>query len=137
MLERLAANTSFSLSRAAALALRPAAALSAVQELQHQTAECVRLVDMGVDAGMGGAHDIRPSVTRAERGGALDPAQLLDVRSTLDCAERIARTLGRLDEFHVRTARLTAGPRYCASCLALRMQTRAKTTGTSASKLET
>src|SRR5437763_7546886 len=98
VLERLAANTSFSLSRAAALALRPAAALSAVQELQHQTAECVRLLDMGVDVSMGGAHDIRPAVTRAERGGALDPTQLLDVRSTLDCAERIARTLGRLDE---------------------------------------
>src|SRR5437763_481879 len=98
VLERLAANTSFSLSRAAALALRPAAALSAVQELQHQTAECVRLLDMGVDVSMGGAHDIRPGVTRAERGGALDPTQLLDVRSTLDCAERIARTLGRLDE---------------------------------------
>src|SRR5437763_105083 len=98
VLERLAANTSFSLSRAAALALRPAAALSAVQELQHQTAECVRLLDMGVDVSMGGAHDIRPAVTRAERGGALDPTQLLDVRSTLDCAERIARTLGRLDD---------------------------------------
>ena len=98
VLERLAANTSFSLSREAALALRPATALSTVQELQHQTAECVRLLDMGVDVSMGGAHDIRPAVTRAERGGALDPAQLLDVRSTLECAERIARTLGRLDE---------------------------------------
>src|ERR687883_405804 len=98
VLERLAANASFSLSREAALALRPATALSAVQELQHQTAECVRLLDMGVDVSMGGAHDIRPAVTRAERGGALDPPQLLDVRSTLECAERIARTLGRLDE---------------------------------------
>src|SRR3989440_1844532 len=98
VLERLAANASFSLSREAALALRPASELSTVQELQHQTAECVRLLDMGVDVSMGGAHDIRPAVTRAERGGALDPAQLLDVRSTLDCAERIARTLGRLDE---------------------------------------
>src|SRR5436309_1303627 len=98
VLERLAANTSFSLSREAALALRPAAEMSAVQELQHQTAECLRLLDLGVDVGMGGAHDIRPGVTRAERGGGLDPSQLLDVRSTLDCAERIARTLGRLDE---------------------------------------
>src|SRR5437588_708058 len=98
VLERLAANTSFSLSREAAPALRPASELSAVQELQHQTAECMRLLDLGVDAGMGGAHDIRPAVTRAERGGALDPTQLLDVRSTLDCAERIARTLGRLDD---------------------------------------
>src|ERR671933_983584 len=98
VLERLAANTSFSLSREAALALRPATELPTVQELQHQTAECVRLLDMGVDVSMGGAHDIRAGVTRAERGGALDPTQLLDVRSTLECAERIARTLGRLDE---------------------------------------
>src|SRR5919202_1188446 len=98
VLERLAANTSFSLSREAALALRPATELPTVQELQHQTAECVRLLDMGVDVSMGGAHDIRPGVTRAERGGALDPSQLLDVRSTLECAERIVRTLGRLAE---------------------------------------
>ena len=98
VLERLAANTSFSLSREAALALRPETSLLAVRELQEQTEECVRLLDAGADVGMGGAHDIRPAVTRADLGGALDPQQLLDVRSTLECAERVARALARLDE---------------------------------------
>jgi len=98
VLERLAANASFSISKDAALELRPATELAAVQELQQQTEECARLLDSGADVGMGGAHDVRPAVTRADLGGALDPGQLLDVRSTLECAERIARTLGKLDE---------------------------------------
>src|SRR5579875_1721451 len=97
VLERLAGNTSFSLSREAVLALQPATTLPAAQELQQQTAECARLLDMG-DVSMGGAHDIRPGVTRASLGGALDPLQLLDVQSTLECAERITRVLGRLDD---------------------------------------
>jgi len=98
VLERLAQNTSFSLSREAALALRPVTELAAVQELQQQTEECARLLDSGTDVAMGGAHDIRPGVTRASLGGALDPLQLLDAQSTLECAERIARALGRLDD---------------------------------------
>src|SRR5581483_1368920 len=98
VLERLAANTSFSLSREAALALRPLTDLSTVQELQQQTEECVRLLDTRSEVSMGGAHDIRASVTRADLGGALDPAQLLDVHSTLLCAERITRLLGGLDD---------------------------------------
>jgi DNA mismatch repair protein MutS2 len=98
VLERLAQNTSFSLAREAALALRPVVELGAVRELQQQTEECARLLDTGSDVALGGAHDIRPGVTRAGLGGALDPLQLLDVQSTLECAERIARTLGRLDE---------------------------------------
>ena len=98
VLERLAGNTSFSLSREAALALRPANEMPAVQELLHQTEECIRLLDARSEPGMGGAHDIRPAVTRAGLGGALDPMQLLDVRSTLECAERVGRSLSGLDE---------------------------------------
>jgi len=97
VLERLAANTGFSLSHEAALALRPATTLDVVRELQQQTEECAHLLDTAADVGMGGAHDIRPGVTRAELGGALDPASLLDVRATLECAERVARVLGKLD----------------------------------------
>lgn len=98
VLERLAQNTSFSLSREAALALRPATDLPAVQELQQQTEECARLLDGGADVSLSGAHDIRPSVNRAGLGGALDPLQLLDAQSTLECAERLARVLGRLGD---------------------------------------
>jgi DNA mismatch repair protein MutS2 len=98
VLERLAGNTSFSLSREAALALRPANELPAVQELLQQTEECIRLLDSRSEPGMGGAHDIRPAVTRAGLGGALDPMPLLDVQSTLECAERVGRSLSSLDE---------------------------------------
>src|SRR5579885_2680556 len=72
--------------------------MPAVQELLHQTEECIRLLDARSEPGMGGAHDIRPAVTRAGLGGALDPRQLLDVRSTLECAERVGRSLSGLDE---------------------------------------
>ena len=97
VLERLAAQTSFSLSRELALALRPATDVLTVRDLQQEVEEALRLLDARADVSMGGAHDIRPSVSRAALGGTLDPLQLLDVQSTLECAERIRGALQRLD----------------------------------------
>ncbi|HWE61618.1 MAG TPA: endonuclease MutS2, partial [Chloroflexota bacterium] len=97
VLERLAAHTSFSLSKELALALRPATELNTVRDLQQEVQEALRLLDMRVDVSLGGAHDIRPEVSRAALGGTLDPLQLLDVQSTLECAERLRGALQRLD----------------------------------------
>ena len=96
VLELLAAQTSFSLSKDLALALRPSIDADEVREMQLQTREALRLLEARVDASLGGAHDIRPSVQRAALGGALDPMSLLDIQSTLECADRIRVALIRL-----------------------------------------
>ena len=96
VLDLLAAQTSFSLSKELALALRPSIEADEVRELQAQTREGLRLLEARVDTSLGGAHDIRPSVQRASLGGSLDPTSLLDIQSTLECADRIRSALVRL-----------------------------------------
>ncbi len=91
VLERLAGHTSFSVSKEMALQLRPLADREAVEALQEQVRETLRLQDARADLSLGGAHDIRPAVTRAALGGILDPGQLLDIHSTLEAAERSTR----------------------------------------------
>jgi DNA mismatch repair protein MutS2 len=109
VVERLAGFTSFSLSREYALALTPETDLDAVREAQARVAESWRALDSREDISLGGAHDIRSEVSRATLGGFLDPGQLLDVQSTLECSERIRNALARrsVEEFpwlgHVRT----------------------------------
>ncbi|MDB5074985.1 MAG: endonuclease MutS2, partial [Chloroflexi bacterium] len=88
--------TSFSLSRERALALQPATDVDLVTDLQAEVSEAWRLLDSRADISLGGAHDIRQAVTRTSLGGMLDTSQLLDVLSTLECADRIRSALSRL-----------------------------------------
>jgi DNA mismatch repair protein MutS2 len=98
VLERLANHTSFSLGRERAQALQPATDVETVRALLAQTDEGLRVLDEGVEMSLGGARDIRAAVRRAERGGVLDPEQLLDIQSTLECGDRVRNAIGRLDE---------------------------------------
>ena len=98
ILERLARHTSFSAGREEALALRPSADPEEVRRRQAATSEAVRLLRAGSSLGLGGAHDVRPLVEWAERQGALEPHQFLDILSTLRAAGQLQRTLQRLDE---------------------------------------
>jgi len=111
IMEQLANHTSFSLGRQRALALLPSTDLEDVRALQARTDEGNRVLDEGVDLGLGGARDIRAAVTRADLGGVLEPRQMLDILSTLECAERIYNALGRLDESYpwLRDQRLSMG----------------------------
>ncbi len=96
VLGKVAGHTSFSLSKEMVLALQPCTELDEVQELQGRVAEAMRVLDSRADVSLGGAHDIRQDVTRAALGGTLDPAQLLEILGTLECAERVRGTLARL-----------------------------------------
>ncbi|MGC9023579.1 MAG: endonuclease MutS2 [Chloroflexia bacterium] len=98
ILERLARHTSFSAGREAALALHPSADPEEVRRRQAATSEAVRLIRAGSSLGLGGAHDVRPLVDRAERQGALEAHQFLDILSTLQAAGRLQRALQHLDE---------------------------------------
>ncbi len=94
ILERLAANCAFSASADLARKLQPSTHLEDVTRLQAETTEA-RLLLSTSDASVGGAHDIRPAVELARRGGVLDPQQLLDVKSTLISARDLRKLLVR------------------------------------------
>jgi len=108
ILERLAGETAFSASRELALALEPTDYLPEAQRRQQYTTEARRLLDLRPDAGVRAAHDVRPLVTLAERGGMLDTGDLLDVLGTLRSAAHVSRLLSRLDETFPLLRRLGA-----------------------------
>jgi DNA mismatch repair protein MutS2 len=73
--------------------LQPSVNLEEIQRLQAETSEA-RLLITTTDATIGGAHDVRPSVVLAKRGGVIEPTDMLDIKSTLISA----RTLKKLFE---------------------------------------
>lgn len=98
ILERLAGYASFSASADLARALRPVTDFDEVKRRQARTSEARRLLDTNADARIGGAHDVRPLVDRAARGGVLEPSELLAVKDTLICARELARIFERSGE---------------------------------------
>jgi len=91
--ERLAAATSFPPSRRAAEALEPSADPVIVARRLDETDQTRALLTERAGIGIGGAHDIGPSVERAARGGRLDPTQFLEIAETLDATARLATHL--------------------------------------------
>ncbi|RLT42547.1 MAG: endonuclease MutS2 [Chloroflexi bacterium] len=79
-----------------ARSLLPSDDLRTVQEALELTDEAWRLLDQKTDIHFGGVHDVRPLVTRAERGAVLLPLELVDVRTTLLRARSLRQTFTRL-----------------------------------------
>src|SRR5438067_2543822 len=96
--ELLARHTSFSAGRALALSLVPSPILEEAQRRQAATAEALRLPGLRPALHLGGVHDIRPLVERAEVGGSLAPDELLDVASTVRAARAWRRGLAPLSD---------------------------------------
>ncbi len=61
------------------------------------------------DIGIGGAHDIRPAVDMAARGGVLDPQQLLDVKSTLISCRELKKSFDRKADEYPRLSQIVEG----------------------------
>jgi DNA mismatch repair protein MutS2 len=95
VLERLAAQTSFSASRELALALRPSIQIAEVRERQQQTAEGRFLVNKGNPPTFGGVRDVRPVAAQAALGRILEPGELLDVETTISAGRRVKGNLTR------------------------------------------
>jgi DNA mismatch repair protein MutS2 len=93
ILERLAANCAFSASADLARKLQPSTHLDEVQRLLAETTEAHHLLAAS-EASIGSAHDVRPAVELARRGGVIEPQEMLDIKSTLVSA----RTLKKLFE---------------------------------------
>jgi DNA mismatch repair protein MutS2 len=96
--ERLAAFASFSLGVERALGWAPTDDLRLAEEWQAETREARRLLEQKSDVHLGGVHDLRAQVEQASRGSTLLPVDLLDVKSTLQRAKSLHRTLSRLSE---------------------------------------
>jgi len=108
ILERLKAFCDFSASIELARALEPTDSYDLALARLAETSEARRLFSIQ-DIGIGGAHDIRPAVDLAARGGVLDPQQLLDVKSTLISCRELKRSLERKTDEYPRLAQIAAG----------------------------
>jgi DNA mismatch repair protein MutS2 len=93
ILDRLAGNCAFSASVELARTLQPSTRLEEIQRLLAETTEARLLLSVS-DASVGGAHDVRPSVELARRGGVIDPQGMLDIKSTLISARELRKTFG-------------------------------------------
>ncbi|MSP22949.1 MAG: endonuclease MutS2 [Dehalococcoidia bacterium] len=91
VIDRLARLTSFSAGRERASALRPATDRESVVEAQRETAEALRLLHVGVQVTLGGAHDVREAALGASRGHVLAASELLEVASTVRAGQRVRR----------------------------------------------
>jgi DNA mismatch repair protein MutS2 len=98
ILARLAEHVSFSAGKELALALEPSPVFVEVQQRLQETSEARHLLDAQGGFSLGGVHDVRPLAGNAERGAILQPADLLDIQSTLQAGQRVRRLLDRLHD---------------------------------------
>ena len=90
---RLAGYASFPPSRRLAEALVPSSDPVIVARLLDETDEARAFLSGRPDVGIGGARDIGMAIGRADRGGRLDPADLVSVADTLVAAGRLGDAL--------------------------------------------
>src|SRR5262249_2117830 len=97
ILAKVAREAAFSASKELVMALEPTPDIEEARLRQSFTTEASRLIDLNADAGVRGAHDIRPLLIRAARDGILNPADLVEVLETTRSMIYVARLLERLD----------------------------------------
>ncbi len=94
---KVAKEAAFSASKALVMALEPTPNLEVARHRLAFTTEASRLIDLHADAGVRGAHDIRPLLARAARDGVLSPSDLVEVLETTRSIIYVARLLEKLD----------------------------------------
>lgn len=82
ILSKVAEHCSFSASKELALDLMPDTSFDTINKKLKETSEARVLLSKN-DVSVGGAHDIRGKVKLANRGGVLDPTDLLDIKYSL------------------------------------------------------
>lgn len=94
---RLAAYAAFAPSRRLAETMTPSADAVIVRRTLDETDEARVFLSGRPDVGVAGARDIGPSVARADRGGRLEPLDLVAIADTLVAAGRLADALRDVD----------------------------------------
>lgn len=98
VIDKLVEYASFSASAELGRALKPASSLKETLERQACTSEARLLLSLRADISVGGAHDVRPLVKLASRGGVLTEAEMLSVSGTLMAARDLARNFEKFKE---------------------------------------
>ncbi len=109
ILERLVGFCDFSASMELARTLKPTDSYDLSIARLAETSEARTLFSVNDNIGVGGAHDIRPSVDLAARGGVLDAQQLLDIKSTLISSRELKKSLERKTDEFPRLAQIAVG----------------------------
>src|SRR2546421_4414940 len=102
VLRLLTQHASFSVSETLIAELTPFTTEAEIRRAQDATEEARFLVEARPNSGVRGARDIRPQIRRAAVGAPLQPAELLDVASTI-AAGRAMRNLLERQEVRVPT----------------------------------
>lgn len=95
---QLIEHTSSSLGREKAVNLMPSVDFTEVTRLQEETDEAAKVLRLKGNAPLGGIHDIRPHVKRAQIGGMLSPQELVQVASTVHASRQMKRFIEDLQE---------------------------------------
>ena len=108
ILGQLAGFCDFSASIDFARALEPTSSYELAIARIAETTEARKLFSME-STGVGAAHDIRPQVDLAARGGVLDPHALLDVKSTLISCRDLKKSFEKRTEEYPRLTQIVLG----------------------------
>ncbi|CAM3946700.1 endonuclease MutS2 [Mesobacillus thioparans] len=95
---QLIEHTSSSLGREKAVALLPSVDFAEVSRLQEETDEAAKVLRLKGNVPLGGIHDIRPHVKRAQIGGMLSPHELVQVASTVHASRQMKRFVEDLQD---------------------------------------
>lgn len=95
---QLIEHTSSSLGREKAVNLMPSVDFTEVTRLQEETDEAAKVLRLKGNAPLGGIHDIRHHVKRAQIGGMLSPQELVQVASTVHASRQMKRFIEDLQE---------------------------------------
>jgi DNA mismatch repair protein MutS2 len=98
--ERLAARAATSLGKSRAEALMPSGNLEQVKKRLQATDEAAAIDRLKGAAPFGGIRDVRAALRRAELGGTLNPAELLDIANTMQGGRRLRRFIELAAEDH-------------------------------------
>lgn len=93
VLDMLAEQCSFSLSKELARSLRPKINLQFVRGLLSETTEAAEFLDCSGEPPFGAVSDVRESVSRARVGGQLSGSELLAIADTLRSGSRYKRAI--------------------------------------------
>ncbi len=113
ILARLAGLCSFSAGAELAHTTAPSGDEQTVRVWQEETAEAAQTLEQSVSLSLGGAHDVRDLIFKAQRGIPIEPQGLLDLRDTLRRSTILRRTLGRLAGQYPRLAALVNDGEEC------------------------
>lgn len=107
ILERLASYTSFNVSAEKVHNLHPTTDIDEARRLLAETSQAVELFSIHTNISIGGARDVRESLELTTRSGVLEIKDLLDIKSTLIAARKLARTFDQLEDQFPLLTRIT------------------------------